>query len=105
VTLFVRWDDALRADFERLIEREGFSGAARALYMAERNLYDLRRGLSRAGYKQGRKLPRKFLSLELLERLAGALDDLEVENREALTQREWSDRGEWLYFDMGERAA
>jgi hypothetical protein len=97
VTAYVLWDEALRLAFDRLIDREGFSGAARALHMPEPNLRNYRRGLSTGG-PAGSVRERKFLSLDVLERLARALDDLELENREALTQREWSDRGEWAYL-------
>jgi hypothetical protein len=95
--LFVRWDAELQEAVNRLIQREGFSAAARALYMPERHLTDLRGGFSRSGFKDGRRTRRKFLSLPLLHRLVSALDETELEEREALTQREWSDRGEWLY--------
>jgi hypothetical protein len=98
VTDFVRWDAELQGDVNRLIRREGFSATARILHIPERNLTDLRHGWSRAGRNNGRRTPRKFLSLTLLERLADALDDPEVENREALSQSEWCDRGEWLYL-------
>jgi hypothetical protein len=94
---YVRWDDDLRAAFNRLCAREGFSAAARALHMCERHLNYYRKGQSTGG-ATGAVRPRKFLSLNVLVRLADALDDLELENREALTQREWSDRGEWAYF-------
>lgn len=95
---FVRWDEDLRRAFDRLCAREGFCGAARALNMPEANLRDYVRGRSRAGVKGGRHVPRKFLSVGVLERLAAALDDPGVEDREALSQREWADRGEWLYL-------
>ena len=95
MSAYVRWDAELQESVNRLIQREGFSATARLLHMPERNLTDLRNGYSRSGYTTGRRTPRKFLSLTLLERLADALDDPEVENREALSQSEWCDRGEW----------
>lgn len=95
---YVRWDEELQESVDRLIAREGFSATARILHMPERNLTDLRAGYSRSGFKDGRRTRRKFLSLALLERLADALDEPELENREALSQAEWSDRGEWAYF-------
>jgi hypothetical protein len=98
VTSYVRWDEDLQESVNRLIRREGFSATARILHMPERHLTDLRSGWSRSGYRNGRRTKRKFLSLALLERLADALDEPEVENREALSQREWCDRGEWLYL-------
>lgn len=98
MTSYVRWDEDLQESVNRLISREGFSASARILHMPERNLTDLRGGWSRSGFKDGRRTRRKFLSLALLERLADALDEPGIENREALTQTEWSDRGEWAYF-------
>ena len=95
---FVRWDDELQEAVGRLIGREGFSATARILHMPERNLTDLRNGYSRSGFKSGRRTKRKFLSLALLERLADALDEPEVESREALTQQQWCDRGDWAYL-------
>jgi hypothetical protein len=95
---FVLWDDDLRRAFDRLCARQGLSAAARTLHMPESNLRDYVRGLSRAGSGRGAHVPRKFLSVGVLERLAAALDDPGIENREALTQREWSDRGEWRYL-------
>jgi hypothetical protein len=98
MTSYVRWDEDLQESVNRLIRREGFSASARILHMPERHLTDLRTGYSRSGFKNGRRTRRKFLSLQLLERLADALDEPEVENRPALSQREWCDRGEWAYF-------
>jgi hypothetical protein len=96
--LYVLWDDELRDAFNEFARREGVGRAARILNMQERVFWDYRHGYSRAGQHRGRRTARKFLALPVLERLAVALDDPMLENREALSQREWCDRGAWAYF-------
>jgi len=90
--LFVRWSPDLQDAFVRLGQQHGWSRAARILDMPERAYWDLRHGMSRGGGKITR---RKFLSTQMLGRIADALDDPELENREALPRRGWSERGEW----------
>jgi len=95
--LYVRWDDELRAAFNRLAEREGTRRTAELLGVDSRNLYNYRRGLSTGG-NGGGVAPRKFLSVVRLGLLALALYEPELENREALGQREWCDRGLWDFY-------
>ena len=98
--LYVLWTDELQDAFNRLAAQEGsVSAAARRLEMTERLFYNYRHGRScgKFGPRTGGVRPRKFLSLHALERLAIALGELELEDREALTRRGWSDRGEWSW--------
>lgn len=98
--LYVLWDEELQEAFHRLAVQEGgVSAAARALGMSERLFYNYRKGMSvgKFGRRDRSTRPRKFLGLVVLERLALALDDPALESREALSHREWCDRGEWSW--------
>jgi hypothetical protein len=99
--LFVRWDPDVQAAFCELARRDGVAAAARRLEMNERAFHHYRNGLSRNGVRGGRVVPRKFVSVAVLNRLADALDEPLLTSREALSQQEWSDRGEWAYFSVG----
>lgn len=100
-TLYVKWTPEIQAQFNKLSEIAGeHKIAARRLDMNERDFYDFRHGLRRIGRSRRTQesaiIPRKFVVLSTIEKLAAALDDPDIEAVEALTQAEWKARGEWL---------
>jgi hypothetical protein len=95
--LYVKWTDELRDKFIELRDREGEQSAAQVLETSTRNLYDYCRGISR-GKRNGNlsgTAPRKFVELKKVELLAEALYDSDIDDVEALTQKEWKARGDW----------
>ena len=95
--LFVKWDNELHQGFNQLVQERGsYRAAAHALGTNERNIYNLTRGTSRS-YIGGKPVvvPRLFVQLRWVERLAVELEDPMIENREAQPQGVWISRGEW----------
>lgn len=97
--LYVKWTPGLEIKFKELQDREGEHSAAALLETSTRNLYDFVRGLSRGKVRateDGQRVrPRKFIELRKVELLAAALEEPELDNVEALPQKEWKARGEW----------
>ena len=79
----VKWDRKLQGQFQQLARQHGPSGAARMLGIHDRQFYDLQRGITRGGgkSKDATTRPRRYVGLELVEKLAVALGDPLVESR------------------------
>jgi hypothetical protein len=101
--LYVKWTPEIQQHFLRLSEAVGeHKAAARRLGVGERDYHDLRNGRRRAGGRDSEPVPRKFVALKTIEKLAAALDDPDIEDVEALSQAEWKARGEWLNPDKAQ---
>jgi hypothetical protein len=95
--LYVKWTDELQEKFIELRDREGEQSAAQVLQTSTRNLYDYCKGISRGKRNNGNQgtAPRKFIELKKVELLAEALYDSDIDDVEALSQKEWKARGDW----------
>lgn len=85
--LYVRWCDEIQEAFNDLHARYGDQRTCRLLNdMPVGTLWNYRHGLAGGGRT------RHYINLRVLERLAFALGDPQVENHEAATMEEWRRR-------------
>ena len=89
VRRYVMWDDEIQDGINELVEKHGIRTACEMLQIDRRKLYDLRFGFSQAtvGWEKEIRI-RRFVALELIEKLAMALDDPLLENRDVYTTSE-----------------